>query len=204
MPGLIDQSMSPPAAATPVAPMQGTPDPAQAPSSQHLTVQAVLAKMKLPPEKVAQLKRIEIAGKKVMYSKDTHGLMQQQLQGPGDMATKIGTGVAGLMGLLTQQSQGALPRDLLIPAVVILCIDAADFLKQAGQPITDADVGNAIQVAVHAILKTAGVDPDKVGQMGAQQMAQSGGAPAPDEADPSEPPEQPGEAPDAEDSGPQE
>ena len=43
---------------------------------------------------------------------------------------------------------------------------AADFLRKAGQDVTDQDIGQGIEALVTALLHASGVDPDKVAAMG--------------------------------------
>jgi hypothetical protein len=155
------------------------PKPGAAPADGgSLTPEALQAKMHLTPQQSAQLDRIVTAGKKVMFSKDTHHLMLEQLDGPGTIGQKIGNGVAGLVALLWQESQRSIPPMLLIPAGVVLCAVVAQFLKQAGQGITDQDIGNAIETMTNMLLSASGTDPDKLANAGAGKAS----APAPDDA----------------------
>ena len=67
--------------------------------------EAIRAGLHLQPKEAAQLDRIVLAGRKVMFAKQSHKMFLEQLDGPGDIAQKLGQGVAGLMGLLfTAQS----------------------------------------------------------------------------------------------------
>lgn len=162
-------------------PNSGTqPDPNAAPGGDDLSPDAVQANMKVNPQQKQQLQRIVIAGLKLMFSPQTHHLLLQQLQGPGDLATKIGQGVAGLMGMLVQESQGSLPRNLIIPAATIFVAHVIDFLKKAGQPVPPDVAGAAVQAAVHAVMGAVGVDSNKAAQIGGQGQAQ----PAPDDSEP--------------------
>jgi hypothetical protein len=129
-----------------------------------------------------QLDRIVLAGKKVMFSQQSHKLMLDQLQGPGTMGQKLGQGVAGLMALLWQESKRSVPPQLLIPAGMVLVAVAADFLKQAGQDITDQDIAQGIEAMVSALFHAAGVDPEKAaaigGSAGAKQSSKQPAKPA--------------------------
>lgn len=138
----------------------------QTASGGKITEQSMTAQMHLTPQQTPQLQRIVLAGKKVLFSKESHQLMLKELDGPGTISQKIGQGVAGLMGLLWQESKQSLPPNLLIPAGMILVVTVADFLRQAGQQITDQDIGGAIEAMTTAILHASGVDPDKLAAMG--------------------------------------
>ena len=147
----------------------------------QLTPEALLAKMHLTPQKAQQLDRIVLAGKKAMFSEQSHSMMLDQLKAPGPISQKIGTGVAGLVGLLWQESQQSLDPSLLVPAGVILCAVVAEFLRGAGQEVSDQEVGSAIETMTHAVLSAGGVDPDKLANAGARgaQGAAPSAAPAP-------------------------
>lgn len=157
------------------------PKPSAAPADGgggKLSPEALQAQMHLTPQQSAQLDRIVLAGKKVMFSQDTHKLMLKELDGPGTIGQKIGNGVAGLVALLWQESQRSIPPMLLIPAGVVLCAVVAQFLKQAGQGITDQDIGNAIETMTNMLLSASGTDPDKLANAGGGKAD----VPTPDDA----------------------
>lgn len=145
-----------------MAMLQSTTKPAPKPEGSGMTPEALKAKMHLTPQQSVQLDRIVLAGKKVMFSEKSHRLMLEQLDGPGPIAQKIGQGVAGLVALLRQESRGSLPPELLIPAGMILCAVVAQFLRDAGQDVSDQDIGVAIETMTNALLHASGVDPDKL------------------------------------------
>jgi hypothetical protein len=142
-----------------------------------ITPQSVQAQMHLNPQQQQQVQRIVIAGMKVMFSPQTRELLQQALQAPGDIATKLGQAIAGLMALLVKESQGSIPQQLLIPAGMILLTHAADFLRKAGMQVSDQDVAQAMQVFIETVLHAHGVNPDAVAN------ATSGGQPPQPDAD---------------------
>ena len=133
-----------------------------------LSPESIKAQMHLNGNQGAQLDRIVLAGKKVMFDKSSHKMMLEQLDGPGTIAQKLGQGVAGLIALLWQESKQSLPPQLLIPSGMILVAVAADFLRQAGQDVSDQDIGQAIEAMVTAVLHAGGVDPDKLAEIGAR------------------------------------
>ena len=106
-------------------------------------------------------------------------MMLEQLDGPGTLAQKLGQGVAGLIALLWQESRQSLPPELLIPSGMVLVAVAADFLRQAGQPVTDQDIGGGIEAMVTALLQAGGVDPDKLAEAGGRTSDSSGKMPTP-------------------------
>lgn len=130
-----------------------------------ITEESVKSQLHLTGKQGAQLERIVLAGRKVLFSKESHQLMLKELDGPGTISQKIGQGVAGLMALLWQEHP-ALPPNLMIPGGMLLVVVVADFLKKAGQEVTDAEIGGAIETMTTAILHAGGIDSDKVASMG--------------------------------------
>ena len=174
--------------------------------------------MQLPGNLKDAYDRVVLAGMKVMFSKETNGMAMQALQGTGPIEERLGTGIAGLMGLLAKQSNGTMPPQIVIPAGIELLAAMADYLKKSGQePINDQQIGEAMAVFVQHVLRQAGADtPEKLKEMlqqggggmppGAPQSPAGGAAQAPADAsgaadaeDQAEAPETPGEKPDAED-----
>lgn len=141
--------------------------------------EAIRAGMHLQPKEAAQLDKIVLAGKKVMFSPQSHKMFLEQLDGPGTIAQKLGQGVAGLMGLLWQESRQSLPPQLLIPGGMVLVAVAADFLRKGGMEVTDEDVAGGIEALVTALLQAGGVDPDKVAEIGERGGKSDGTMPAP-------------------------
>lgn len=143
-----------------------------------ITPESIVSKMKLSPQQGPQLQRIVVAGMKVMFAPQTRHMLQQALQGSSPIGVKVGQGVAGLLGLLQQESQGSLPKNLLIPAGMVLCVHACEFLDQSGAQLGDKDVGVAIDAMQQAIMRVAKIDPDKLAAMTPEQAraaAQAGG-----------------------------
>ena len=149
----------------------------QAQTPATLTPQSVAAHMHLNPQQAQQMQRIVIAGMKVMFSPQSHQLVLKSLGGPAPMAQKLGQAIAGLMGLLMKESQNSLPGNLLVPAGMVLLAHAADFLNKSGQPISDQDIGAAMQTFVRAVMGAVGLDPQKV-VASAQARQQAPVAPA--------------------------
>jgi hypothetical protein len=182
MAGLIEskQAEAAPAAEAPAA---------NAPGAAATSPQAIMENLHLQPGQREPLERIVAAGKKVLYSEQTHATVMERLNGKEPLPQTIGSGVAGILTMLVSEAQGALPNELLVPAGLVLVAEAADFLRQTGQQVSDADIGNAIQVMVGEILRAAGADPDKVAAIGEKGLqggavpgAPAGPAEAPQEA----------------------
>lgn len=142
--------------------------------------EAIRAGLHLNGSQGAQLDKIVLAGRKVMFSEQSHKLFLEQLDGPGTIAQKLGQGVAGLMALLWQESRQSLPPQLLIPGGMVLVAVAADFLRKGGMEVSDQDVAGGIEAMVTALLEAGGVDPEKVAEIGARGGETAGTMSAPD------------------------
>ena len=141
--------------------------------------EAIRAGLHLDPKQAAQLDKIVLAGKRVMFSEQSHKMFLKQLDAPGPTDQKLGQGVAGLMGLLWQESRQSLPPELLIPAGMVLVAVAADFLRKGGMAVSDQEVAGGIEALVTALLQAGGVDPDKMAEIGARGGATGGKMPMP-------------------------
>jgi hypothetical protein len=116
----------------------------------------------IPKEFQEAFARVVQAGMKVMFSEQTHSLMVEQLQAEGDIAQNIGKGVASLMGLLFEKSNGTMPQEVMIPAGIYLIAKGSEFIEQiAGQEVTPDVIAEATDVFVETLLGSAGVDPQK-------------------------------------------
>lgn len=147
-----------------------------------LSPQSVRAKLQLPDNLKDAYDRVVLAGMKVMFSKETHQQAMSFLSEENGAADeRIGQGVAALMGLLMKQANGTMPPQIIIPAGIELVAAAGDYLKKAGENVTDDDIAGAMSDYVQIVLQQAGADsPEKMRQM--LQQAQGGtpeGAPQP-------------------------
>lgn len=136
------------------------------PEGDELTNEAVSKDIKMPPELQEAYDRVVIAGMKVMFSKESHRAMLQEIQRPGPMGQRLGKGIAGLLLLLFKESNGTMPPAVMIPAGVKLLMEAVDFLRKSGlEKPTNADIGEGIQIMMATVLEKFGVAPDKMEQM---------------------------------------
>ena len=152
-----------------------------------ITPKMIEDKLHLTPQQKPQLQRIVLAGMRVLFSPQTHKLMLKELDGPGTISQKLGQGIAGLMSLLFQESHRSIPPNLLIPAGCVLLAHAADFLRKAGQQVTDQDIASGIETMTTMLMHATGVDPDKVAEIGASGKLPPGRAQPSAQAAPPEP-----------------
>lgn len=123
-----------------------------------------LARMRsIMPEKMREaFDRIVLAGKKVMYSKETAPMVDQYLSSGASTAEKLGGGVANVVVMLDNKAQGAIPKDILIPAATVLLFDAADFMRRTGTKVTTEDIGKAYELMFYGIFEAYGMKPEQV------------------------------------------
>lgn len=132
--------------------------------------------MEVPEDMQEPLERIVMAGKKVMFSEETADMVQEALGGDAPIEQKLSEAIAGLMGLLWQQSNQTMPPQLIVPAAMILLAEAVSFLQEAGEDITPQQYGEAIELTVSRVLEMFGVDEQML-----QQELGSGEEPMPEE-----------------------
>ena len=136
------------------------------PEGDDLNAETIKENIKMPPEFQEAYERVVIAGMKVMFSKESHKLMLDELQKEGPIGQKLGMGIAGLMLLLFKESNQTMPPQVIIPAGVELLMQAADFIRNTKmEKITNADIGEAMEVMISTILQKFGVDPEQMGEM---------------------------------------
>lgn len=136
------------------------------PEGDDITTETIDKNIKMPPELQEAYERVVIAGMKVMFSKESHKLMLDELQKKGPLSQKLGMGIAGLMLMLVKESNSTIPPEVIIPAGINLLSRAADFIRKSKiEKITNADVGDAMEVFVSTILQKFGVDTEKMNQM---------------------------------------
>lgn len=112
-----------------------------------------------------------MAGLKIMHDKSSHSMMLKHIEQEGDMAENIGEGVAKLVGILWNDSQGKLPLQIMIPAGVVLVCKAAEFVGDAGMfEITNESIGEAVQEYASSFMQLLGVTPEKL--QGMMQVAE--------------------------------
>jgi len=136
------------------------------PEGDDIDVETIKENIKMPPELQEAYERVVIAGMKVMFSKESHKLMLDELQKEGPVGQKLGMGIAGLMLLLVKQSNGTIPPEVIIPAGVNLLSRAADFIRKSKiEKITNANIGDAMEVMISTILQKFGVGPEQMAEM---------------------------------------
>lgn len=125
--------------------------------------QAVMAKVDAKTKTATM--RIIAAGMKIMFSQQTHSLMTDAINKPGDLVENVGLGVADLMILMYKQSRGTMPIDAAVPASVVLLCHALDFLAKSGKIEASNDVVAAATKAMMAyLMQKMGISPETMRQ----------------------------------------
>lgn len=129
----------------------------------------------MPPEMKQAFQKVVLAGKKMLYSPDTREMINEVLTSEAEMGEKLGAGIANLMIMMDNQAQGAIPKDVMIPAATVLLFDAADALKQSGETISAEELGQAYEIMFYNIFAGYGAQPEQVDQVMDKMGAQYGG-----------------------------
>ena len=136
------------------------------PEGDDIDTETIKKNINMPPELQEAYERVVIAGMKVMFSKESHKLMLDELQKEGPLGQKLGMGIAGLMLMLFKESNETIPPAVIIPAGINLITRAADFIRKSKlEKITNADIGDAMEVMITTILQKFGVGPEQMAQM---------------------------------------
>lgn len=142
----------------------------------ELSPDSIRQNMNMPVHLQNAFDRVIAAGMKLMYDKKTNKLMMQGLD-TKPIAQLLGEGTVGLMGILSEQSNGTIPPEVIIPAGMYLIAEAADFYEKSGVlSVSNSDIAEAIQIYIYLIIQKSGGDPDqmvaKLSQFDPSQLAQ--------------------------------
>lgn len=157
MVGLLQQQMQPQQPAG--APAPGSPQGA-GPQYRSKAVEAI------PPDLREAFERVVLAGMQVLYSEETQDLVRQELGRDVPVWRKLAESIAGLMGILQQQSTGQMPQEVIIPAAIELVHEAAAFVAESGmEQVSDEDLKQAAQYVVVLLMRGMGADDNQIGQV---------------------------------------
>lgn len=197
MAGLLNSTKQPAPAAPGAQPAPAAPPDGQAPGTpgdnkidDPILQQAEQSiEASVPEEHRAMYESIVLAGMKVMFSKGTASLIEQQLDEGGDLASNVSDGVAKLIMIVFNESKQSVDQFApasVLAAVTLLC-HAFDYAEQSrGTEVTPEILANATKQVQMKVLKSYGISEDQVNQVAAGGMQQGGAAP-----DAGQPPAQP-------------
>ena len=134
----------------------------------------------VPPEMKQMYESIVLAGMKVMFSKDTASLMDQQLDASGDMVANIADGISMLIMIVFNEAQQ--PPEQFIPAaglasITLLC-HALDYAEQTrGLKVDEKFIADVTKATTMKVLERFGITQDQVSQVIAAGQQQGGAQP---------------------------
>lgn len=101
--------------------------------------------MEMKPADAKNLQKLVMAGMMLMYDKKTFPIFERGISRKNiPVAQRLALEVAGLMKMLMEKSGGKIPRQIIIPAAIMLLAEMAHFMVQAGiDTPTDADMDGA-------------------------------------------------------------
>ena len=117
----------------------------------------------MDPKQRAAFERVVLAGKKVLYSKQSADMVQGLIMDKDiPVKNKLGEGVANLLIMMDNQANGSIPKDIVIPAGVVIMFEAADYMFECGFDISEKDLGDALEILVYGVFDGFGIPRDKV------------------------------------------
>jgi len=128
----------------------------------------------IPAELKDTVDRIVAAGMKIMYSPKMADERKKAIEGPEPVAKKLSDTAAGLTLMLDRQSKGGLPPQAVFPAGLELMGDAADFMVQAGVPVTQEDYNDAARMLFTIMGQKMGGTPEQIMQIAQQAVPATG------------------------------
>lgn len=136
-----------------------------------MNVEEIQSKLQLPPELQDAYDRVVAAGMKVLFSKDTHQFMLDQINAPGEASQKLGAGIAKVVVFLFNESNGTMPQEVIVPAAMLLLLKAADFINKSGKgEISDEEIGMAMEVLIDSLFEGFGEDRSELDAAMNQEM----------------------------------
>lgn len=146
----------------------GQPPAAPSPQSMPqggLSPQEIRANMNLPDNLKVAYDRTIKAGIKMMFDPKVREQTMQFMDGPGDEATKIGEGVGSIVLALFEYSNQTMPPQIIIPCALELIAHAGEVGREAGLPLDDQVIGEAMSQMIPFVMQKFGVTPDKIQEL---------------------------------------
>lgn len=119
-------------------PISGVPVSADQPGM--IDVKPMIAALKIPPQFKTMYDKVVLAGDNLMFGKDSHKLMLDELAKPGPMAPKLATGIASAVYILWNKSNKTIAPQILESVGYTLLLHAFDFLQKGGDPEATKEV----------------------------------------------------------------
>lgn len=135
---------------------------------------------KVAPNMQGPLSQVVHAGLTVLYAQQNAAQLQKRIAAITDPAKEAGDGSARMLSNLYQQSNKTMPKQVIVPAAMIMAFEFLDLCAKAGKAqITPDLVAKTAQATADAIMPLFGITKDMLanGMKVAQQKA-AGALPA--------------------------
>lgn len=138
---------------------------AQAAQPFAISAESFRSKMDIPPQFKKMYDLAVEAGLKLLFSPQTRDSTLEYFESEEAMPQKIGQGIAAIMGLIYEQSNGTMPGQIIVPAGVELIGHCVDVARKMGLPADDADIAEGVAQFVQNILQQSGASPEQMQQL---------------------------------------
>lgn len=140
------------------------------------------AKAKIPAEQRPMFDKIVLSGMRIMFDPQSKHMTDEMLEKDGPLATRLSEGIITLIYLLYERSNKTLPPQLIVPATLVLTLEAFRYVQESKDPEATKEVlGEAVADAVQGVMDRFGATQDKLpALLKAQQGGQPGAAPQPE------------------------
>lgn len=122
------------------------------------------SKMQIPQELQSSYDKAVKAGLAMLFSPKVVDQTIEFIGDGSDAPKKIAEGVAGIMGMLVQQSNGTMPGQIIVPVGVELIAHVVEAARKGGIQISDGDVAEGMAQFVQIILQQSGATPEQMQQ----------------------------------------
>ena len=130
---------------------------------------------KIPPPLRPPFAKVIAAGLQILYSPQLRGQLVKKLQ-DGNPVKDAADGAVRLTAELFKQSNGTLPKPLVVPAVMIFAFEYLDLAEQAGKLKVDTKViAETARLASENVLRLAGLTDDTLRQVSRTAAGQKPG-----------------------------
>lgn len=108
----------------------------------------------MTPQEQQAIQKVLVAGMQLMYNAGTFKTFRAGMTKKGPLPQTLAREAAGLVKILNDKANGAIPRQLLIPAAYLLMLEIARFMEDGGiaKP-TPQDIAAAFKLMVPLMAK---------------------------------------------------
>lgn len=134
---------------------------------------------KVPPELQEPVKRLVLAGMRIMFDPKTHPQMIKQLNASDNLPDNVAVGIAGLISLVLDQAPPVPPPAIVAASLMLMC-QALNFVIETNfAEVTDDVIAETTEALMAYMMQKLGIKPEQVqGMPGADEGGQSLGRPA--------------------------